>query len=246
MGEPGHSSRHSRSPERPGASLSSSGRYRSARRHNSRSRSPGRGSSVRYRDHRPSGSGRSTRRDQDHYHDRGSYSHHRSHHRYSRSRSPERRSSRHRRDYSRDEHKDRGSGRSQRRSNSRSRSPSSNSNRRHKRDDHDTREEGQRASSTRTKVDNKDHKGSGNRGSNDSQLLKTPKDNSHKDEEEEGLVQDDSEQALMELMGFGGFGTTKGQHVEGNAKGEASVKKERKYRQYMNRKGGFNRPLEGG
>jgi U4/U6.U5 tri-snRNP-associated protein 3 len=30
----------------------------------------------------------------------------------------------------------------------------------------------------------------------------------------------------------------------GAAKGAAAVKKARKYRQYMNRKGGFNRPLE--
>lgn len=44
-------------------------------------------------------------------------------------------------------------------------------------------------------------------------------------------------------MGFGGFGTTQGkehvQEIEGVA-----TKQERHYRQYMNRKGGFNRPLD--
>lgn len=32
--------------------------------------------------------------------------------------------------------------------------------------------------------------------------------------------------------------------VEGNEAGAANVKKERTWRQYMNRKGGFNRPLD--
>ena len=49
-------------------------------------------------------------------------------------------------------------------------------------------------------------------------------------------------------MGFGGFGTTKGKEVEDNrisaAKGASNVAKARKYRQYMNRKGGFNRSLD--
>ena len=51
---------------------------------------------------------------------------------------------------------------------------------------------------------------------------------------------------IASLMGFGGFGTTKGQHVDGNAKGFVMTRraKPRKFRQYMNRKGGFNRPLD--
>ena len=58
-----------------------------------------------------------------------------------------------------------------------------------------------------------------------------------------------SEEAKMAaLMGFGGFGTTKNTKVEDNhtgvAKGASQRKKERKYRQYMNRKGGFNRALD--
>ena len=51
------------------------------------------------------------------------------------------------------------------------------------------------------------------------------------------------------LLGFsGGFGSTAGKAVEDNqksaAKGAANKTKARKYRQYMNRKGGFNRPLD--
>eukprot|EP00956_Cyclotella_meneghiniana_P015060 scaffold22815_cov61-Cyclotella_meneghiniana.AAC.4 len=59
---------------------------------------------------------------------------------------------------------------------------------------------------------------------------------------------DEEKQQMMQLMGFGGFGTTKGKAVTDNqlsaARGAASKNKGRKYRQYMNRKGGFNRPLD--
>lgn len=64
-------------------------------------------------------------------------------------------------------------------------------------------------------------------------------------EELEGL---DEEEQMRKLLGFEGFGTTKGQAVEDNqstaARGGAAKNKARKYRQYMNRKNGFNRPLE--
>lgn len=64
-------------------------------------------------------------------------------------------------------------------------------------------------------------------------------------EELEGL---DEEEQMKMLLGFQGFGSTKGQEVEDNktsaAKGVAAKNKARKYRQYMNRKNGFNRPLE--
>lgn len=40
---------------------------------------------------------------------------------------------------------------------------------------------------------------------------------------------------MAAMMGFGGFGTTKGKKVDGNAAGAAEVKKERTWRQYMNR-----------
>lgn len=49
---------------------------------------------------------------------------------------------------------------------------------------------------------------------------------------------------MMKTMGFCGFDTTKNKKVEGNDSGEVHVILKRKYRQYMNRKGGFNRPLD--
>lgn len=64
------------------------------------------------------------------------------------------------------------------------------------------------------------------------------------DEKEDGAPVDEAEAAMMASMGFGGFGTTKGTHVKGNSQGGANVKKERTWRQYMNRKGGFNRQLD--
>lgn len=57
-------------------------------------------------------------------------------------------------------------------------------------------------------------------------------------------VGDTTEEDLMQQMGFTGFDTTKNKKVPGNVDGMAKVNKPRKYRQYMNRKGGFNRPLD--
>ena len=73
---------------------------------------------------------------------------------------------------------------------------------------------------------------------------------------------------MMKIMGFGGFDTTKGKKVPGNDVGSANIVQKRRYRcvqennviyldisnivieqnaffrQYMNRRGGFNRPLD--
>ncbi|VDM13194.1 unnamed protein product [Wuchereria bancrofti] len=49
---------------------------------------------------------------------------------------------------------------------------------------------------------------------------------------------------MLKLMGFAGFDTTKNKKVPGNVDGVVSINKPRRYRQYMNRKGGFNRPLD--
>jgi len=54
----------------------------------------------------------------------------------------------------------------------------------------------------------------------------------------------DEDAAMMAMMGVTGFGTTKGKHVSGNQEGSVNIKKERTWRQYMNRRGGFNRPLD--
>lgn len=66
---------------------------------------------------------------------------------------------------------------------------------------------------------------------------------------EEDLEGMEEEEQMKMMLGFsGGFGSTAGQQVEDNdnsaAKGAAAKNKARKYRQYMNRKSGFNRPLE--
>jgi len=65
--------------------------------------------------------------------------------------------------------------------------------------------------------------------------------------EEEGEAMDDmndEDSAMMAMMGMNGFGSTKGKHVVGNQIGAVNIKKVRTWRQYMNRRGGFNRPLD--
>lgn len=49
---------------------------------------------------------------------------------------------------------------------------------------------------------------------------------------------------MMKIMGFGNFDSTKGKKVNGNDIYVANIPKKRRYRQYMNRRGGFNRPLD--
>lgn len=53
------------------------------------------------------------------------------------------------------------------------------------------------------------------------------------------------EDGMAAMMGFAGFGSTKGEKVKGNEGGAvAKPPKKVEYRQYMNRPGGFNRPLD--
>lgn len=66
------------------------------------------------------------------------------------------------------------------------------------------------------------------------------------DEDDDLAVEDDEMSAMQAMMGFGGFGTTKGQKVAGNNAGGVYKAKKTEYRQYMNRIGGFNRPLSPG
>lgn len=50
---------------------------------------------------------------------------------------------------------------------------------------------------------------------------------------------------MLKIMGFAGFDSTKGKHVDGACNAFAvNIQQKRKYRQYMNRKGGFNKPLD--
>lgn len=66
------------------------------------------------------------------------------------------------------------------------------------------------------------------------------------DEEEDDVVveEDEGMAAMQAMMGFGGFGTTKQKKVPGNDVGAVRKEKKTEYRQYMNRVGGFNRPLD--
>ncbi|CAG8530006.1 11546_t:CDS:2 [Paraglomus brasilianum] len=55
---------------------------------------------------------------------------------------------------------------------------------------------------------------------------------------------EEPEKAMLAFMGISGFSTTKGAKVTGNDMSAVNIKKQRQYRQYMNRRGGFNRPLD--
>ncbi|XP_005802191.1 U4/U6.U5 small nuclear ribonucleoprotein 27 kDa protein [Xiphophorus maculatus] len=62
-------------------------------------------------------------------------------------------------------------------------------------------------------------------------------------EDMQGKTEEEIE--MMKTMGFGSFDTTKGKKTDGSVNAYAvNVTMKRKYRQYMNRKGGFNRPLD--
>lgn len=64
------------------------------------------------------------------------------------------------------------------------------------------------------------------------------------DEKQKPEGMDDEEWELLKVMGFGGFKSTKNTKVPGNDKNYGVRKdKQLQARQYMNRQGGFNRPL---
>ncbi|KAJ3160372.1 hypothetical protein HDU86_000706 [Geranomyces michiganensis] len=53
----------------------------------------------------------------------------------------------------------------------------------------------------------------------------------------------DEEEQMKRLMGFAGFDSTQGKKVVGSDASGAAINKQRTYRQYMNRRRGFNRNL---
>jgi len=55
---------------------------------------------------------------------------------------------------------------------------------------------------------------------------------------------DEETRKMQQLMGIGGFETTKNKKVTDNVGGYAKINRTQRYRQYMNRRGGFNRPLD--
>lgn len=54
-------------------------------------------------------------------------------------------------------------------------------------------------------------------------------------EPEEGEDTTDADSQMMQMLGFGGFDSTKGKPVAGNQSGAVNIKKQRTWRQYMNR-----------
>ncbi|NXN82739.1 SNR27 protein, partial [Bombycilla garrulus] len=75
------------------------------------------------------------------------------------------------------------------------------------------------------------------------ELKDTKKERQITEEDLQGKTEEEIE--MMKMMGFASFDTTKGKKVDGAANAYAiNVSQKRKYRQYMNRKGGFNRPLD--
>jgi U4/U6.U5 tri-snRNP-associated protein 3 len=79
-------------------------------------------------------------------------------------------------------------------------------------------------------------------GKNDD--LDKRRDNGTDDDEDDDIVVEDDMMAQMQaMMGFGGFDTTKQKKIPGNNLGAVRKEKKTEYRQYMNRVGGFNRPL---
>ncbi|KAG9229138.1 hypothetical protein BJ875DRAFT_208436 [Amylocarpus encephaloides] len=63
------------------------------------------------------------------------------------------------------------------------------------------------------------------------------------DDDDEIVIEDDGMAAMQAMMGIGGFGTTHQKQVAGNDISAVRKEKKTEYRQYMNRVGGFNRPL---
>jgi U4/U6.U5 tri-snRNP-associated protein 3 len=65
------------------------------------------------------------------------------------------------------------------------------------------------------------------------------------EEDDDIVVEDGGEDtaAMQAMLGVSGFGTTKQKKVQGNDVYAVRKEKKTEYRQYMNRVGGFNRPL---
>lgn len=76
-------------------------------------------------------------------------------------------------------------------------------------------------------------------------IVKEKKEKSNKDDVAMDEVEmDGDEMEMMKMMGIPvGFDSTKGKPVEGNDVSGIRAVTKRQPRQYMNRRGGFNRPL---
>uniref|UniRef100_A0A1B6E9N7 U4/U6.U5 small nuclear ribonucleoprotein 27 kDa protein n=1 Tax=Clastoptera arizonana TaxID=38151 RepID=A0A1B6E9N7_9HEMI len=134
-----------------------------------------------------------------------------------------------------------------------SRSPSPNNRRRRSKSrDRDRERRRRRSRERRRRSGDRDHHRRRSRSWSRSRSRSNEKDKSGKSNivhkptvsDAELIGKSPDEQEMMKQMGFCSFDTTKGKKVEGNDVGAVHVILKRKYRQYMNRKGGFNRPLD--
>ncbi|QSZ29280.1 hypothetical protein DSL72_003792 [Monilinia vaccinii-corymbosi] len=75
------------------------------------------------------------------------------------------------------------------------------------------------------------------------QTKKKIEEREEEEEDDDIVIEDDGMAAMQAMMGFGGFGSTQNKQVPGNNVSAVRKEKKTEYRQYMNRVGGFNRPL---
>jgi U4/U6.U5 tri-snRNP-associated protein 3 len=74
---------------------------------------------------------------------------------------------------------------------------------------------------------------------------KSRRDDKRRDPSEEPEIDTKNEDAMMQqMLGFSNFDTSKGKDHATSDEWMIKRRSKRKYRQYMNRRGGFNRPLD--
>ena len=82
----------------------------------------------------------------------------------------------------------------------------------------------------------------------DLKAAKREKMNESEDNNSSDSEHSDETTEIMRVMGFAKFHSTKGEKKPtdylGKIESEVRIVKKRRYRQYMNRRGGFNRPLD--
>ncbi|KAF0986689.1 hypothetical protein HZS_6110 [Henneguya salminicola] len=98
--------------------------------------------------------------------------------------------------------------------------------------------------STKEKHNHKRWHHSKSRSRKDDGSRHTEKDVNSRQDSPSKIEQIDDEEIMKKMMGFTSFDTTKQKKVIGNVDTFVLQKKARKYRQYMNRPGGFNKPLD--
>ena len=119
-------------------------------------------------------------------------------------------------------------------------SPSRRYFRRHSRDESPSRHDGQKSRHSGTRKEGNDSKTSSIYPHRKNSDTLTSKSNAQSAEAEYRV--DTGIDDMAAVMGFSGFGSTKGEHVKGNIeKPILKPKVKRKYRQYMHLNGGFKR-----